>query len=516
MAFENKNQQITRRDFLKLVSLIPIMKYSWDSMIDAGRMSISGDEPTYPNFIVLVLDALSAKHMSLYGYQRGTTPNIDRFAERATVFHNHFSAGNFTTPGTASLLTGTYPWTHRGLHYFGTVFDQFATNNIFSMLPEQFHTIAYTHNFLAKILLMQFYDDIDEVILPSELGIASDIVSEKYISKDFFVNYCSEQLIRHFDEVPLSLFFSILDVGRQGSIAPVLDQYSDLFPRGVPYTSGNRFHFIMEHAIDWLKIRIAELSNPYFIYYHLFPPHEPYNTRHDFIDMFNDEIQPLDKPEHFFTQNNSTKTLINERQYYDEYLAYADAEFGRLYDFLIRSGSLENTYLILTSDHGQMFERGIHGHGTPTIYDPIIRVPLILSKPGQTTREDVNTSTSCVDLLPTLLSIVGKQIPEWCEGSILPTFKDSEEIVDRNIYTLEAKSNSKWGSLTIGTAGLLKDKYKLIHYFGYEGYKNVYELYDLDKDPQELVNLYSSRNSIAESMKNELLLKLKQVNSRNQ
>ncbi len=63
--------------------------------------------------VVIVFDAFSAYNISLYGYQRETTPNIARWAERAVVYHNHNAGGNFTIPGTASLLTGTYPWTHR-------------------------------------------------------------------------------------------------------------------------------------------------------------------------------------------------------------------------------------------------------------------------------------------------------------------------------------------------------------------------------------------------------------------
>ena len=64
---------------------------------------------------------------------------------------------------------------------------------------------------------------------------------------------------------------------------------------------------------------------------------------------------------------------------------------------------LDDTYVIVTSDHGEMFERGIRGHVTPTLYEPVIRVPLLIAKPGQREREDVYAPTSCVDLLPTLL-----------------------------------------------------------------------------------------------------------------
>ncbi len=62
-----------------------------------------------PNIIVLVFDAMSADNLSLYGYRRETSPNFERLAQRSNVYHSHYSAGSFTTSGTASLLTGLYP-----------------------------------------------------------------------------------------------------------------------------------------------------------------------------------------------------------------------------------------------------------------------------------------------------------------------------------------------------------------------------------------------------------------------
>ena len=102
--------QITRRDFLKLAGLLPL-SYATPRLVDSlKKIDQSG---IIQNVVIVVFDAFSAHNISLYGYRRETTPNIARWAERAVVYHNHYAGGNFTTPGTASLLTGTYPWTHR-------------------------------------------------------------------------------------------------------------------------------------------------------------------------------------------------------------------------------------------------------------------------------------------------------------------------------------------------------------------------------------------------------------------
>ncbi len=79
------------------------------------------------------------------------------------VYHNHYSGGNFTTPGTASLLTGTLPWSHCTFFLNDTVRPSYAQQSIFHLL-ESYHRIAYTHNPIADTLLQQFMGAIDQHI----------------------------------------------------------------------------------------------------------------------------------------------------------------------------------------------------------------------------------------------------------------------------------------------------------------------------------------------------------------
>ncbi len=160
-----------------------------------------------------------------------------------------------------------------------------------------------------------------------------------------------------------------------------------------------------------------------------------------------------------------------------------DANFGQLYLHLQKTGVLDNSYLIVTSDHGQLFERGVHGHVTPLLYDPVIHIPLIVSAPGQSTRRDVYSPTSCVDILPTLLKITGSPLPDWLEGNLLPGFED-EVVSEPPVFAMEAKQNSSFKPLTRATFAMMKGDYKLIWYLGYPGYDDVYELYNLTTDPK--------------------------------
>ncbi len=86
--------QFSRRDFLKIAGA------AFAGLLTSGRtLPTRAADGKQPNIIIILWDAFSAKHLSLYGYPRLTTPNLDAFAQSSTVFHNHYSGGNFTTTG---------------------------------------------------------------------------------------------------------------------------------------------------------------------------------------------------------------------------------------------------------------------------------------------------------------------------------------------------------------------------------------------------------------------------------
>src|ERR1700690_3355624 len=122
---------LNRRDFLKWSALIPISAVlsPWvKNLVSPKRI---GQDISPTNIIIILFDAMSARNLSVYGYPRNTTPNLIRFASRANVYHSHYSAGNFTVPGTTSLLTGLYPWTHRAINEAGLIAREFTGRNIF-------------------------------------------------------------------------------------------------------------------------------------------------------------------------------------------------------------------------------------------------------------------------------------------------------------------------------------------------------------------------------------------------
>ena len=511
-----------RRSFLRLLSLLPLVPLLSDCAHPVERASDPAQNREAPSVLILVFDTFSARHASLHGYRRETTPNLARFAERCTVFHRHYATGNFTTPGTASLLTGAYPWSHRALNFLGKTTKYYDDKNMFSLFAERgYETLAYTHNPLVYVLLHQFRGGLSFLKPMGDLCRGGHPISEQIFPADFDVAINSEWLgLRdgRLSHAPSSLFLSLIDrVQRDRLTTQTLrKELTDLFPRGLqsnfsPF--GRSLYFILEDAIDWLSADLSTAHKPFLRYIHLYPPHEPYHPRREFVGIFDDGWEPPAKPPHLLTQGRSSKFLGKAWREYDEHITYADAEFGRLYDSIEQSGLLDNSYVVVTSDHGQLFERGIHGHWTEALFEAVIRVPLLISAPGQHQRVNVYATTSCVDVLPTLLHLTGHPIPSWCEGQVLPTFVDNRAVNQRSIFTVEAKSNPKQAPLTKGTIALIKDRYKLIHYFGYAGHESEFELYDLGKDPEELEDLYLSKRSVATDLQEELLRKLHEVNS---
>jgi arylsulfatase A-like enzyme len=468
--------------------------------------------PDQKNILIFVFDALSARHLSIFGYPRNTTPNLTRFADRATVYHSHYAGGNFTTSGTASLLTGVYPWTHRAIHLYGSALESFSERNIFSSYPNDGFTYAYTHNLLAECLLQQFRSNIDLFKRTRELALDDPEYSDRLFASDYNVSLSSEQLILRGGETkPSSLFGSLLYRSlRLSQKRKIADIYGPQFPRGIPNLDD--VYFILEDAINWLIRELPAARRPFLGYFHILPPHEPYYPRKDFIGKFEDDFKPVAKPPGLFSEGRSDEFINEKRVQYDENLAYADAEFGRLYDTMVQQGILDNAIVIVTSDHGELFERGIVGHVSPTLYDPLIHIPLLISVPGQTQRQDVYSHTSCVDLLPTLAKITGQPVPEWSEGEVLPGFTDEPIQNEAGVFAVEAKSSPKQGTLNKVTVALIKGKYKLIYYRGYSN-APAPELFDLTNDPEELENLSSTKPSIAVDLQQEIEGRLRLTHS---
>jgi choline-sulfatase len=502
---------ISRRDFLKTAGILPL------GMSLAPLLHNSPPRPpaegAAKNVLVIVFDAFSAYHIPFHGYARNTTPHLARLAERAIVYHNHYASGNFTTPGTASLLTGTLPWTHRAFKLNGTVSEAYARKTIFQAFAGR-HRIAYSHNPLVNTLFKQFAPDIDDYVPQTSLFLTADPLVHSVFGADEDIADVgwTRAMKKEPEGYTYSLFLS--ELYRKyidHKVAGVASQ----FGRGIPSIRGDNY-FMLEDAIDWLQDELDRQSQPYFAYMHFMPPHAPCTTRKDLYGTFDgDGFEAPPKHRDVFSGRITPPELSRQRLAYDEFVLYLDREFARLFSHMEESGILEDTWVVFTSDHGELFERGVRGHISPLLYEPVVRIPLLIFEPGRTSRLDIRTATSAVDILPTLLHVTGEPSVDWAEGEILPPFADQDADPERSVYALHAKQNDAQEALTHATAALVRGRHKLMYFFGYEelgaGVERV-ELYDIQSDPEELRDLYGAQREAGDALLASLKEKLRQVN----
>jgi len=234
---------------------------------------------------------------------------------------------------------------------------------------------------------------------------------------------------------------------------------------------------ITDKAISWI---IKNKDKRFFLFLHYFDVHEAYNPPSPFDKRF----------------NVSENEVVNA---YDGEIAYTDYHLGRLFSQLSALNLTGNTLIIVTADHGDAFmEHGVYGH-EPTVYEEVIQTPLIISLLGKIPEDKVVVKqTQSIDVAPTVLDVLGFPIHKEFSGETLLPLIFEEGKGGR--YCTFSRVVSQWyHKETVRTS-----KYKLIHV--YEPLNvtldnttrvHSYELYNLEQDPGEKINLIAERPDAA-------------------
>lgn len=504
-------KQFNRRDFLKISSaLLGVTAFSKIGYYPNNQSKKK------PNVIILVFDSMSARHLSVYDYQRNTTPNFERFANQATVFHANYSAANFTTSGTATILTGMYPWKHRALNAISMIDRDLVEKNIFNLIGKEYFNVGFSQNYLANIFLSQFKSYLDWQLPPSSFHsenkrpnflfhVPKDDVMAYYALDDYL-----SLVHQEVNPIPGSISLGFLD-----TLTTHMQVEKEKSTKDFPYSKPSNSHFYFDNKTLFKEIAktIEQLdhNSPFVGYFHFYAPHSPYSPHQDFVGIFED-MPLVKKPRHPLSiMKYPQRVLKQNRDRYDEYIANVDAEFGNLLDYLESRGILDNSYLVIAGDHGELFERDEVGHGTKLVYESVIHTPLIISAPKQEQRFDIYSNTCNTDIVPTLLHNIGSEMPTKLDGSVLPGLGGIEN-KERSIFSMVAKESSSFQPLREATIALNKKNYKLIYYFGNEKYDQQFELFNLEDDPDELSNIVDTDTITASHMKEELLTALSEAN----
>lgn len=311
--------------------------------------------PRGPNVILICLDTVRRDRLGVYGYARGTSPNLDAFATEAVVFDQAIAPAPWTTPTHASVFTGYHPDVHRA-----------------GVLSAGYH-LAQEWTTLAEVLR-----DTGRLTAAFTEGIA--IRGAMGFAQGFEVYSDGPSPEAHVKE-------------------------------RAPVTFGN--------ALAWLE-EFGHL--PHFLFVQTYEAHAPYGAPEVFARRFIREDLALDPRPVLAEHAQTPEERRRVSDLYDASIAYTDDQLGVFLDGVRALGLLDNTVVILFSDHGEEFwEHGAAGHLTH-VYDEVIRVPLVVRMPGGAfagTR--VESQVDLTDLFATVLELAERVPPPDTDSlSLLP------------------------------------------------------------------------------------------------
>jgi hypothetical protein len=216
----------------------------------------------------------------------------------------------------------------------------------------------------------------------------------------------------------------------------------------------------VDRATRWLDRRSGQplrSEKPFLLWVHVYDPHLPYSPPSPFREKY------ADRP-------------------YEGEVAYTDQQLGRLFDAVAKKSAPENTIIAVLSDHGESFsEHGEYAHGV-FLYDTTLRIPFLIAGPGVPTNLRVKQQARTIDLLPTLLDLLGgKASPDVQGASLKPAFTGKEVAAGSYSETMFPKLNLGWAELR----SIRTQRWKYIR-------APRPELYDLLQDPGEASNVAAS------------------------
>ncbi|MEW6658123.1 MAG: sulfatase [Thermodesulfobacteriota bacterium] len=429
----------------------------------------------HPNIIIITFDSLAAQYTSLHGYYRQTTPNLDKLGRESYVFDWMYASCNWTEPSLSSIITGKYPCNHRRNEQYSYIIGKFRNHNLALLLEELGYETA-----------MVWSSDFSNPLSSNIRGFY------KLLPRDTLKYFLCESGLGPnpwlFSLIYDSRFYKFIDNSRHWLLKSSPE--SNQIPR--PETS-----------FSMAKELIGQLKPPFFLWIHIYPPHLPYISNPDFLYTILPEKVFDKRPSYerlpvydVKDQSNIDKLLMR----YAEHISYADAECGKFLASLKESGVFDQTILIVSSDHGEMFERGFWSHGGPYLYQPLIHVPLILHLPGQTQGLRVGANVSHEDIAPSILDFLGVKPPDWMDGkSFKPAMEDKN--LDTGVkFSMQLSTTNSLPNLMTRSIAAIKGNHKLIKYLDW----NRYELYNVKKDPREKVNLIDEKPEIFSVLKAEI------------
>jgi arylsulfatase A-like enzyme len=389
--------------------------------------------PKVENMIFVVVDTLRADRVGAYGYKQPTTPAIDKLAAEGVLFETLHSASPWTAPSFGSFFTGVSPTIHgaggmlakgssKGTLLFGVTVGGIRKDlpTLTTLIPEGIQTAA--------------------------------IVNNAFVSK----NLGFDRGFDHFDH------------------------------RNAGVHKYRKADETAKRAIEWLE---ENHENPFFLLVHFFDPHMGYGPPQKYISQFApNKSRRISVPftDHDSARDGTLKPSEQEKTFirglYDGEVRFVDDEIANIVETMRRLSLLENTWIVVTADHGdEHFEHGSFEHGH-AYEDEVTRVPLIIRAPGGKWHagDRIGASIGHVDITPTLLDLYGVTIPSHFEGRSLLPLVSGLETEHREVYMEYNLFNGQQCAMFDGRYKIVWDTRRKRGFY-----------YDLKTDPGETRRLSS-------------------------
>lgn len=435
-----------------------------------------------PNILIIVLDAARAENFSIYGYDLPTTPNLERFAERFAVYRNCISAAIWTLPSTTGLFTGTYPSTHQ------LEIDGERLSRRFTTLAERLSELGYA---TAKVTgLVPYVSDFSGL----DRGFSRCFEPPPNAMRAAW-RRLQRRAARRGGRERREGIDAGLDIKAEADTAR-RRTLKHRFRYWLTGFSDAGAAACMDHARElWRRFE----DRPRFIYMHLQETHAEYRPPHRFRRRFlpdalryrnvaavNQRPNPHDLG--LVKMNGDDYAILTGL--YDGCIAYLDEQIGELLDDLSTRPDFDNTFVLITADHGDCLGRhGILGHQF-VCYDELLRIPWVVKWPRSVgiTGEQSNLVQN-VDLFPTLCALLGIERPAQCEGiDFLSQQRDlayAELLKPFGVSGIREGHHRMAPQYDRGVLAVRSVTHKCITYSN----GSPEELYDLAADPREEHNL---------------------------
>ena len=336
--------------------VLAVAGLSWAFAGAGSGATRRGGVSSRPNVLLVSIDSLRADHVGSYGYTRDTSPTIDRLARRGVLFESAISSASWTIPAHMTMLTGLPPEVHD------------VRTNTRALGPD-----ALT---LAKVLQDAGYETAAFVSGPT-------VMAQYGFGRGFAL----------FDESMVQTNRARAHLGiTSPGLADLVDGYLERWDYG-------------------------GREAPFFVFLHMWDVHYDYTPPEPYDRMFDPDYTG-DLTSVNFEHNPKINPGMDKRDLqhlialYDGEIRFTDEHLGRVLDRLRAMGVLDDTIVVVTSDHGEeFFEHGLKGHAK-TLYDEVLHVPLVISYPRRVRfAQRVRQQVRMMDVAPTILGLARVPVP---------------------------------------------------------------------------------------------------------